>query len=312
MNSIFRIATRIYGFLLHLYPTIFRKEFEEQMFLDFSDMLSDASKKGGISFAVFCLSELIDFPANLLRIYWREGGMFRNTPSKEDQVTTVFHSGPVRSAFQAAFALGIALILMWSIIDWILSFMQDQGWTFLLQIANSRGWKLDYNSSAQTIVYYAALILGALLAGLLLAICLREKRQIVHYLIAGFLGLVAPLILIHFFGSILKINDQAFRNTLIDVTWIILAGLGFGLMFSMILRDRQKIPWLLLSGVFGYYVANNIALWLLTPLFPTYAAEAFTWNDLVYVIGIYGITGLILGGILGAVSGWPTHKSALA
>lgn len=301
MNKIVYIITTIYSCLLHFYPRAYREEFAEEMLWDFADMVQDASKNGFYSLIVFCSRELVDFPINLLK-----------ARLQGDHMTTIFRSGPARAAFQSAFALGVALIVMWSIVDWILIFMQDQGWMFLLQIANSRGWKLDYSSTAQIIIYYSALVLGSLLAGLLLAICLQERRRIVHYWLAGFLGLAAPLILIRIFGLILKMNDDAFRNTVIDVTWIILAGLGFGLMFSMILRDRQKTPWLLLAGIFGYYAANNIALRLLTPLFPTYTPGPFTWNNLAYVMGVYGITGIILGAILGAVSGWSTHKSALA
>jgi hypothetical protein len=223
-------------------------------------------------------------------------------------MTTVLRSGPARAALQSAFALGLTLAAMMSIVNWILIVMQDQGWLFLLRIANSRGWHLNYNLTAQTILYFSALIVGALVAGILLALCLRETHRIKRYLVAGILGWVAPFVLIRIAGFFLKVNSESFRNTVLDYSWIILAGLGFGTIFSLILQDLKKTPWLLLTGIFGYYIATNLTLWLLTPLFPTYSPGPFAWNDLAYIAGMYGITGLVIGAILGAVSGWSRDK----
>ncbi len=297
MTGIPGILFRVYSLLLRLYPGSFRSEFQEQMQLDFSDLAADARKKGRLSFVLFCLQELNDFPISLWQAH-----------SKRDNMTGVFRSGPVRGAFQGAVTLGSALVIMMSIVDWILITMQEQGWQFLLRIANSRGWHLNYNLMAQTILYFSTLIIGALLAGTLLALCLRETRRIKRYLVAGLLGWVAPLVLIRIIGLLLKINNESLRNTVLDYSWIILAGLGFGTVFSLILRDRKKTLWLLLAGVFGYYIATNLTLWLLTPLFPTYTPGPFTWNDLAYIVSLYGIMGIVIGALLGAISGWSRNK----
>ena len=77
------IVIRIYGFLLGLYPSEFRSEFREQMLLDFSDLLSDARKRGKFSILRFCLRVMSEIHLNLPRIYWREGHMvklFRSQP----------------------------------------------------------------------------------------------------------------------------------------------------------------------------------------------------------------------------------------
>ena len=46
MTNILDLVIKIYHLLLHLYPSPFREEFEEQMLLDFSDMAADSRRKG--------------------------------------------------------------------------------------------------------------------------------------------------------------------------------------------------------------------------------------------------------------------------
>ncbi len=286
-----------YAVLLSLFPPVYRQEFAEDMLLDFSDLAIDASKKGNGALMLFCLRELVDFPINLLRIH-----------SKEDGMTTVFRAGPARGALQGAVVLGLALAAMMSVVEWILITMQGQGWLFLLRIANSHGWHLSYNLTAEIILYFSAFVTGALLAGLLLALCFRETRRIKYYLLIAILGWVVPLILIRIIGFLLKVNNESLRNSVLDYSWIILAGLGFGAVFSLILRDRTKTPWLLLAGVLGYSITQKLTLWLLTPLLPTYTSGPFTWNDLTYIVSLYGITGIVIGAILGAISGWSRNR----
>lgn len=294
-----RILIKIYSHLLRFYPASFREEFEEEMLLDFSDMTEAASEKGFLHAFLVFLREMRDFPISLLQIYLEENHM-----------TAVFRAGPTRAALQGAFGLSLALITMWTTNHLIVTLMQDQGWTFLLRIANSLSWHLDYNASAGLALGFFALLLSALLGGIVLALCFWETRRIRRYLAASIFGWVAPLALTRMVGSLLKINDEVLRNSILDYIWIILAGLGFGAIFSLILRDRKKTPWLLLAGVLGYYAATNLALWLLLPLFPTYISGSFTWSDLTYIAGVYGVTGIVIGAMLGAISGWSRQSAA--
>ena len=297
MTGIPGILIRIYRFLLQLYPAKFRSEFEEQMLLDFSDMAADVRQKGRLPLVLFCLHELIDFPINLIRAHSREGHM-----------TPVFHSGPVRGAFQGAVALGLACAATMSIVHWILITMEGQGWLFLLRIANSHGWHLNYNALVQIISYFSASLVGALLAGILLALCFRETSHLKRYFLLGMLGWAAPLVLARILGLLLKTNSEMLRNTVSQYSWILLAGLGFGAVFSLILQDRKKTPWLLLAGSLGYLIVAILTIWIVLALFPKYMTGPSIWIDLASTAGVHGITGIVLGAILGTISGWSRHK----
>ena len=150
--------------------------------------------------------------------------------------------------------------------------------------------------------------MGALLAGTLLALCFHETRRLKRYLLVGILGWGTPLALIRIIGLLLKTDNESLQNIVLHYSWIILAVLGLGAVFSLILQDHKKTPWLLLAGVLGYYIVSNLTRWILIPLFPTYTLSSSIWNDLAYIAGVYGITGIVMGAILGAISGWSRHK----
>src|SRR5215207_4719989 len=109
-----RLLTKIYSYLIYLYPAAFRDEFQEQMLLDFSDMLTDAHQKGKFALLLFCLRELIDFPINLLRTHVERGGVFR-----------ILRSQPVNTGLRGAvgFSIGFSAagLASWGIRSWLLS-----------------------------------------------------------------------------------------------------------------------------------------------------------------------------------------------
>ncbi len=297
MNAILSFLIKSYALLLRLFPPVYRQEFAEEMLLDFSDLAADAGKKGNLALMFFCLRELVDFPFNLLRIH-----------SKEDSMTTAFRVGPAHAAFRSALALGLAFAVMMTVGDCILTVMQDQGWSFLLRIANAHGWHLDYSLIAEIILHFSALMVGALSAGILLTLCFHKTPHIKRYVLLGILGWAALLALLRITELLLKINNESLRGIILIHSWIILAGLGFGAIFSLILQDRKKTPWLLLAGILGYYIARSLSLWILIPLFPMYVPSPLTWSGLAYVASLYGITGGVIGAILGAISGWSRNR----
>ncbi len=163
MNRIVSFAIRLYKHMLRLFPASYRNKFGEDMLLDFSDLAEDASGKGMLSLLVFLLRELQDFPINLLSVCLKEYPM-----------STIFGPKLAHNALRGGFALGLAFATVWTTFWLLFSVMQEQGWIFLLRIANSRGWHLTYNAAAQTILYFSSLILGALLG-----------RRITGYVLSG-------------------------------------------------------------------------------------------------------------------------------
>lgn len=226
-------------------------------------------------------------------------------------MAAIFRSEPTRTVFQSALAFGLAFAAMMSTNFGILMAMQAQGWTFLQQIADSYGWRLEYNRTTEAISYVFTLTVGALLAGILLAFCFGEARRINRYLLAVILGWAVPLAAIPVAGLLLKTMDVALRETILNSSRPILTGLGFGIVFSLITQDRQKTPWLLLAGVLGYLLATKLAVWLVLPLLFTHLTGPAIWVDLAYIASGHGITGFIVGAMLGIVSGRWRQNAAL-
>jgi hypothetical protein len=298
MKRLLVILVKSYGGFLHLYPASFREKFEQEMLLDFRDMVEEAGKRGSVALLMVLLRELRDFPLNLLVAHLREGHM-----------SGVFQRGPARGAFQGALALALALITMFTTIHLISTAMYGQGWLFLMRAAKSIGWSLNFGPTAQLMMAYLTYGMGALLGGIILAVCLWETHRIKLYVLAGVLGWAGPLLIVRTIGSLLITASVPLRNTVLDYSWTILAGLGFGAVFSLILRDRRKTLWLLFAGVFGYFIAQNLVLWLIAPLFPTNSAGSFNWMDLIYIAFMYGVMGTVIGATLGAVAGWSKRKT---
>ena len=298
MKKILPAFTRFYGWLLRLYPRAFREEFGEEMLLDFADMLESAND-GFFSLFHTITRELRDFPFSLLSAHL-----------KEVHVSTMFCSNLARSTLRGAFAFGLAFATLWTTFGLIFDVMEDQGWSFLLRIANSRGWHLTYDTTAQAVLYFSCLILGALLAGVLLALCFHEPRRIRRYVLASLLGWVGPLIFLRIAGIFLNGYTSTLINSIFSQSGTIVIGLGFGVLFSMILQDRKKTPGLLIVGVTGYYLARSVAM-LLLPLAPDSSAGQFNWSEIAFVAIVFGMEGAMIGALLGAVSGWSKRKATL-
>jgi hypothetical protein len=222
---------------------------------------------------------------------------------KEDNMAAVFRSEPTRAIFQSALAFGLAFAAMMSTNFGILMAMQERGWAFLQRITDAYGQRLEYNLTVEAISYVFALTAGALLAGILLAFCFGETRRIKRYLLAVILGWAIPLAVIPIAGLLLKTMDVSLRETILNDSRIVLTGLGFGIVFSLLAQDRKKTPWLLFTGMLGYYSAMELAAWLISPLFSAYGTGPAIWIDLAYIASVHGITGMAVGAMLGVVSG---------
>lgn len=62
---------RIYTWLLHFYPRVFRDEFAGEMQSVFIDAIADAAKRGNAAVIWICFQELRDLPGAILREHWR-------------------------------------------------------------------------------------------------------------------------------------------------------------------------------------------------------------------------------------------------
>lgn len=226
--------------LSRLYPALIRQQFEKDMLRDFEEMTADAGRRGVLALLAMGARELRDFPFSLICAYLQE-----------ERMPGPFRRGPVQGAFQGAFSLSLALITMWISIHLANTLMQGRGWLLLLRIAESMGWYVSFGPTAQLMLALITYALGALLGGLVLAVCLRERRQMKQYVLAGCLGWVAPLLIIRVTGSLMKWDEGVGRHPLLEYGWFVLAGVGFGMVFSLILRERRKTPgrcWQALSG----------------------------------------------------------------
>jgi hypothetical protein len=175
---------RTYQILLRLYPASFRNEFEEQMLLDFADMVEDAGEKGSFAFLLFCLRESVDFPINLLQAHLRDGGM-----------TRILHSRPVNYALRGAvgYSIGFAGITFvgWWTSRWLFAaldpMLQSYSIWYWETFQNERWiWLLD---NFVTLLSYA---FTGIFFGLLFALLMGDSQKRGSYLLAGSLAWFIP------------------------------------------------------------------------------------------------------------------------
>jgi hypothetical protein len=166
----------MYRALLRLYPAVFRSEFQEQMLLDFMDMAVDARKRGRLSFFLFSLRELVDFPINLLKVYLMEGRMFR-----------ILRSQPVRYGLRAAIGFGAAFPM--SVLGFVFTGFASESLTIELEVFY---YDLFHALPLYEIISWIPVALGFLLAGLLvgglLAVLFADRSNYSRYVLSGMLG----------------------------------------------------------------------------------------------------------------------------
>lgn len=246
MNTIITRLTKIYGFLLHFYPTKFRTEFGEQMLLDFSELLGDASRKGLLGLIAFCLRELFDFPVSLLQVHLKEGSLYK-----------VLRLRPVNYGLRGAIGFGIAFTLTAPLTTFVydhLSFSLGATAIYLEPLLYGifhleRGSGFQFFISSALSSFFTDLLFGLLLAVLFAS----ERSQYFRYMITGFLG----WLLYHTMGFMFSaFNFWGFLTAPLywwfNAMLMAFSGAVFGLVFMIVKSKRwAAIPWLLV-GVFVY------------------------------------------------------------
>lgn len=276
---------RIYSSLLQLYPAPFRREFQEQMLLDFSEMAADAREKGNVPFLFFCLRELIDFPANLLKMHLEKGSM-----------KPVFQPQAARNILRLALGFGLALAL--NTFGGIVAFV-DQFHLNTIYHFNVRGTDIEL-----AWLNFSNLIVGPVLAALALLIVFPEMRPVKRYLPVTALVFAMPIA----FNDLRLLQLQLWENSsfipldsILAVGYVILIGFGFGVFASLLSGERRKIPWLLLVGSLGYFFISWVSAFLMESVRTSYRPYVDFWQG-VLSVGMRNILiGMAVGLLLGLV-----------
>ena len=180
MTGILGITIKVYSLLLKLYPGSFRREFEEQMLLDFADLAMDARKKGIRPLLAFCMRELISFPISLLQIYLKQGSMIR-----------ILRSQAVNQALRGALGYGVAFGSAVLIAEFVMLklFTEDNSVIGNLQILFFDWFHTEHGLE---LIGWLANAVGSLLSGLVLgilfAILFADRSRYGRYILAGMLG----------------------------------------------------------------------------------------------------------------------------
>lgn len=245
MNRIVRFISTAYSFLLRLYPKAYRKEFAEEMLLDFSDMAIDAGRKGKFSLALFCIRELVDFPANLLRIHLEDGQMFK-----------MLRFPPVNFGLRGALAYGIVFVLSLPINLFMyqkLFFWLDSFVTRLQVFYYDRfhvEQRFDWISWIPTAL---SSLLTGLILGVLLALLFADRSKYARYMLVSTLGwflyhMVSNILAFFNFWVFLDNNQYIY----FDYMMLAFSGTVLGLIFVVVNSERRHaLRWLTL-GVFVY------------------------------------------------------------
>lgn len=234
-----RIIFVLYGFLLRLYPRSFRDEFEEQMLLDFSDMVDDASREGAYSLIRFCGRELIAFPVNFLKVYWMEWQMSR-----------VFNLQPLNFALRGAIGFGLTYVLTFPLIKFLYEKMAFiDSIVDRLQVSYYDRYHVERSFELiSRIPYLLSLVITGLLLGSLFAFLFAERSQYSRYIAVGTLG----WILLNVMGWALSFNFYVFleERQLIyfDYMTFVLSGAMWGWMLVIARSGRHDaVRWLAVS-----------------------------------------------------------------
>ncbi len=300
------IIIKIYRFLLRFYPGSFRREFEEQMLLDFSDIAVDAMEKGRFSFVLLCLRELVDFPFSLLMAHYQEERMFQ-----------VIRSRPVNYGLRGAFGFGIgfAIVILSSlwISRWLFSVFEPiltaySVW-YYQTFHNERWiWLLD---SIVSLLSYA---ITGICFGLVFSLLAGAPRKRGKYFLAGSLAWLIPRLVAHVvsngFGWSFFLSDS--QSNALGISLSVLVGVFFGACIGFAESERS-IPtrdWV--GSVIGYPLATYLVIRLLFSLWleitPWFFVFLMLWM-VALIIGVIAAAMLIdrkmlwtmVGGVAGSL-----------
>ncbi len=289
MKTFLSLIIRFYTCLLALYPRSYRQEFGEEMLMDFSELAKDARQKGKQALALFCLRELVDFPANLLKAHLGKG----MSPS--------FRPGAARNILQVALAFGLALALKnTSIVISSLTFTDPVRLASIVRFMQPLGWQGGYGDMMPILLNFSDLILGPVVVAAVLLIIFPKLRPIQRYLPAVALAFALPTIPSILRSTILQNLKITFEDTVFALAYYILIGLGFGAVAGLLSRERRKTLWLLIAGPLAFFLITWISNVLILHLYHEHTIALWRGVASLFMRNLFiGMTmGLLLGVIL--------------
>jgi hypothetical protein len=265
MNRLPGAITKVYGLFLKLYPRSFRNAFEEQMLLDFSDMAEDAMELGRFSFLLFCVQELVHFPASLFISHFEEGALFKVI--RYQPVNFGWRSAAAFGAGLAASSLAISAISAWlfTLLDPQISFFSV--WVYdRFQIDNGGFWFSDGLSLLATAI-------TGIIFGVLFAFFTGQRRKYFKYMLAGALGWFIPVAISFTLsrGFVWSFFLSTTQTQVLGLFLKVLTGAFLGLIFYIAENNRYKPAHFMLSAILYplsvyLYIKILFHLWLeITP-----------------------------------------------
>ena len=255
------LITIWFSYLIRLYPSTYREEFAEQMLLDFSDLLMDARRRGRLSFLLFCLHEVIDFPVNLLRVHWKEGRMVK-----------LLRTQPVINGLRGAIGFGIVFAIT-NLLGLFIATSLTSTDTSLIDKLQTFYVGLFQTDRGFELISWLPMALNGLLTGLILgilfAVLFAERSTYPGIILAGVLGWFLHDMVIFFLPWCFNMyvfldgNQVAFFN----MFTMILSGSILGLIVFATKSDQRSVLRLLMISAFVYPIIAYLSMNLLTHIF---------------------------------------------
>ena len=249
---------RLYRLLLRLYPGDFRREFEEQMFLDFLDMAGDAAKKGRRAYVLFWLHELVDYPFSLLSVHLKQGSIGK-----------ALRSLPMQYGFRGAAVFSVASFLAFMIGNFI-SWKLDASSNSPIAYLQVYFYDMFHTEQGLELIAWLSPALSSLITGLLfglsLTILFADRSRNLRFIIAGmcgwFLHSEVPGILWYSANLVFFLGSQHYFYLCIALGSLSGAFLGLSVMVA-----RSEKKGLIRSLAVGSIAFPLIAYWYVKLLF---------------------------------------------
>jgi hypothetical protein len=243
MKGLVWIAIRLHAWLIWLYPASFRGEYGTELDMVFSESLVEAAARNKRTALIMILRELRDYPISLLREHWRS-----LTHQELNRMTIIkkpewffFPAWILLSVLSVLFALGVTLVLLRLMIDFIGSYIYVDGVRHITE---------DYLFMKVVLPAYS------LITGLLqYALLRRYIPRLGWWVLATAGGWLLGVVLISCISWIITYfwpNKLVFNPRAIDSAFIFIGfSVGIGQWFLL----RRRLPRA------GWWIVANIVGW---------------------------------------------------
>jgi len=301
MKSSIRVASKVYGCLLRLFPRGFKREFGMEMVGVFNEQLEDAAQAGASAFARTCVFELLDLPVSLLATYLSALGKeidIQNLSSRTRRTAAIL---------LAALSMGFGWVIINKTYEWIGAF----------------GW-MDHllGDLLLTLAFAFPIVLCGLMLGIVAGVDRRSFLRIGLWTMAGGVAGYWADMPVRFANTLLQDRltpasgwypaAQYLGIFTIQATYSLFCAAGLGLAFGGWKACKRFAPFGLLASVLATALAslmtNRIATLLSTGRFDSPLHSLFNVLPLDY---LWAITlGLLTGGALGWFLGFRRRREA--